>query len=117
VQQQRFDRAAAFNGQETEELLESIRDMNKVSDESFIHGDYHQRNKFGVSQTDFDTKARERQARSIQDFAGASNNEDLSEREDEDIYRHYMEQMRKEKAADKLPSGGNLNERLAQQKL
>jgi hypothetical protein len=79
-----------------------LRDLTKVSDEVYNFGDYHQRNKYGVSQGEFDVKPRERQTRSITDFAGAAN-EDLSEREDEDIYRHYMEQMRREKEQDKKP--------------
>lgn len=118
VQQQRFDRSAALNGEESEDLLERIKSMSKVSDESYKIGDYNDRNRFGVSASEYDVTPRQRQTRSITDFAGASNNEDLSEREDEDIYRHYMDQMRKEKEFDKkTPLGTNLNERLAQQKL
>ena len=98
VQQQRFERAAAFNGEEVEDLLESIKDYTKVTDETHRFGrEFTDRKRFGVSQTEFDSKPREKQVRSITDFAGSASNEDLSEREDEDIYRHYMEQMRREK--------------------
>lgn len=118
MQQQRFDRSAALNGEESEELLERMRNLSKVSDDSYKIGHYNDRNRFGVSASEFDVIPRQRQTRSITDFAGALNNEDLSEREDEDIYRHYMDQMRKEKESDKkAPLGSNLNERLAQQKL
>ena len=95
--------------------MERLKTMSKVSDESYKVGDYNDRSRFGISATEFDVAPRQRQTRSITDFAGASNNEDLSEREDEDIYRHYMEQMRKEKESDKKSTlSGNFNERLAQ---
>jgi hypothetical protein len=50
-----------------------------------------------MNKTDADVRSRERRQRSIEDFIGskskASQNEesDLSEREEEDIYTHYIE--------------------------
>lgn len=59
--------------------------------------------RFGINATEADVHGRkQRRVRSIEDFAGkasssSSADPDLSEREDEDIFQHYMEEMRKAK--------------------
>ena len=57
-----------------------------------------------MNKTDADVRSRERRPKSIEDFAGtkggagtSTDDADLSEREDEDIYTHYIEQMRRAK--------------------
>ena len=50
-----------------------------------------------MNKTENDVQSRERRQRSIEDFAGtkaggaSTEDADLSEREDEDIYSHYIE--------------------------
>lgn len=52
-------------------------------------GNFVKKQTTGSLKSDFDIKSRERQAKSLQNFADDS----LSEREDEDIYQHYMGKM------------------------
>jgi hypothetical protein len=71
-----------------------------------------------VAQGEFDVKTRERALRSLADFAGTPStgeSGELSEREDEDIYQHYMEQMRREN--DKKKSSSSRDQSLAEEKL
>ena len=71
---------------------------------------FTQKERFG--QGEQEVKSRQQKAKSLSNFAGsASASEDLSDREDEDIYAHYMEQMRKaklEEAHEKVASNPNL---------
>lgn len=74
-------------------------------------GVFGDKEKFGINATEADLHGRkQRRVRSIEDFAGKASSKsqddpDLSEREDEDIYQHYLEEMRKaklEKAEEKI---------------
>ena len=63
---------------------------------------------------------REANSRSIHAFAGSNADDDLSEREDDDIYAHYMEQMKKAKQAEaqeKKRGAMSDEERILKQKL
>lgn len=89
---------------------------------SKIGGRYSNKDKLGTGKTESDAgQGRSKKARSIQEFAGATGTDDLSEREDEDIYNHYMNEMRRaklEEAQEKV-SDKNLSEheKLAQEKI
>ena len=107
------------------EFYDSIKDYVHLEDSNIqnnIGGKYSNKNKLGTGKTESDGgQGRSKKARSIQEFAGATGTDDLSEREDEDIYNHYMNEMRRaklEEAQEKI-SDKNLSkhERLAQEKI
>jgi len=102
------------------DLFEKLKDTGKLAGKSLTGGHFTDKEKFGFLKTEYDVKSRERRQISLEDFAGKSTtsysapylDDDLSEREEEDIYTHYIEQMRKAKleAAQEKPSDQDLSE-------
>jgi hypothetical protein len=82
------------------ELFEKLKDTGSLKGKGATNGGFFSdKEKFGLNKTEADVKSRERKSISIEDFVGSKGSEDadLSEREDEDIYTHYIEQMRRAK--------------------
>lgn len=84
------------------ELYEKIKDQVYIKDantQAISGGRYANKEKLGTGKTESDAgQGRSKKARSIHEFAGGSaETDDLSEREEEDIYNHYMNEMRRAK--------------------
>ena len=95
---QRLEKAAQINNLTPEEMFDQLKDTTSLTDVKSVGGQFTNKNKVGAIKNVMDIKGREKQMRSIDAFAGSRQDEgELSEREDEDIYAHYMEQMRKAK--------------------
>lgn len=90
-----------------------------------LDGRYSLKEKLGTGKTEKDVgQGRKKKVSSIQEFAGASvgsKDEDLSEREEEDIYNHYMNEMRRaklEEAHEKISDKNfSKHDALAQEKI
>jgi hypothetical protein len=123
----RLKEFAKANNMSEADLFEKLKNSGSLKAKSSTNGGYfYDKEKFGLNKTEKDVKSRERKQISIEDFAGSkgaagTEDADLSEREDEDIYTHYIEQMRRAKLeeAQEKPSDKELkgHQRLAEQAL
>ncbi len=122
MQTQRIEAFATQNGQKPEDLMNQLKDWSNIADNNKSFADkFTNRDLYGqAAEKERLLKTRPAKAsKNLSEFA-ASNDEDLSEREDEDIYSHYMEQMRRAKqdqAEETLSAKLSANERLAKEKL
>ena len=95
----RLKQFAEANNMDPIELFEKLKNTGKLTDDSAVYGGlFTEKERFGLNKTEADVRSRDRRPRSIEDFAGSkigavgsSEDPDLSEREDEDIYSHYIE--------------------------
>lgn len=116
VEIKRLKQFAEANNMDPNDLFEKLKNTGSLTGKGAVYGGlFTEKEKFGMNKTDADVRSRERRPKSIEDFAGtnkgastSTDDADLSEREDEDIYTHYIEQMRRakleeaqEKPADK----------------
>lgn len=99
IKTQRLEKFAELNNMHTEDLLDKLKDWTNLTEVDQLGGNFTERDRLKALKSEHDVKARKSQTRSLSEFAGSSSKgeEDLSEREDEDIYVHYMEEMRKAK--------------------
>lgn len=80
-------------------MLDSLKDTANISGRNYFSGDYSKQYKGGMLDDEFASRSRERTTKSLSDYARDSE----SEREEEDVYAHYMQQMekaKKERAAE-----------------
>ena len=64
-----------------------MKDWAKLSESRTDGGKFTEKSRLGLLKTDKDVQGRQRRVKNIEEYA----QDDLSEREDEDIYAHYME--------------------------
>lgn len=104
IKTQRIEKTAASSNMKSEDLLEQMKQWANVSENSTLGGKFTDKERFGQLKSEQEIPNRQKRGtRSLNDFAGTAASQedaDLSEREDEDIYAHYMEQMRKAKLED-----------------
>lgn len=128
INMKRLKEFAQANKMDVNDLFEKLKNGGKLTENEAKYGGlFTDKEKFGMNKTDADVRSRERRQRSIEDFAGSkskasqSEESDLSEREEEDIYTHYIEQMRRAKLeeAQEKPSDKDLkgNQKLAHETL
>lgn len=109
----RIEAFAKKHGLTNEEVYDGIKDYARLSKQD-KHGDFTTANTLGMSKSDANIENRQRNIKSIKDWARAGQDEDdLSEREDEDIYAHYMKQMKEHKKSNTQQI---LNEKFAELK-
>lgn len=95
--------------------MEQLKDWANIAENNTYGGKYTEKSRYGTLKNELDVEGRRPQARSLEKFAGDA---DLSEREDEDIYAHYMEQMRKAKTEEAKEYGKlSRDEQLMQDKI
>ena len=100
VKTQRLKKFAENNNISSEELFDQMKDFANISENNLSGGKFTSKDTLGLLKTDKDVEGRQARTRSLNEFASAAE-EDLSEREDEDIYAHYMDQMKKAKLEEK----------------
>jgi hypothetical protein len=93
VKTQRLEKFANINSMQPEELFDQVKDWANISNTNINGGSFTEKEKYGQLKKDSDVKGRQRKSKNLGDFAASLQNteEDLSEREEEDIYAHYME--------------------------
>lgn len=75
-------------------MLDKLKNLGPLYDKVPIDGKFLNKQLAGSLKSDFGIKSRERkQTSTLRDFA----DESMSEREDEDIYQHYMNKMKEGK--------------------
>lgn len=80
-----------------DDLLDQMKDWATLSSKNASRGTVSQKESVGLAKSEPTPSRQTRTVKSIQDFAGSSQDADLSEREDEDIYAHYIRKMKEEK--------------------
>lgn len=98
IKLQRFQQAAEDMEIPTDELYEKISNLGNFSDKTKYGGTFSTKQKLGMLD-EGRVQTREKAIRNLNDYARDSE----SEREDEDIYAHYINQMniaKKEKALE-----------------
>ena len=93
VKTQRLEKFANINSMQPEELFDQVKDWANISNTNINGGSFTEKEKYGQLKKDSDVQGRQRKSKNLSDFAASLQNteEDLSEREEEDIYAHYME--------------------------
>lgn len=94
IKTQRLEKIAEANNMSAEDLLKQIKDWGTIGNSRKYGGEFTDKSKFGMLKEEFDVKGRERKTKNLSEYA---KEEDLSEREDEDIYAHYINEMKKSK--------------------
>jgi len=120
LREKRIKALAEESGVTREQIYEQAKDHIMLHDNiKSIQGRFSNQERFGLGKSEKDVPSREAKARSIHAFAGSKSDDDLSEREDDDIYAHYMEQMKKAKQAEAQEKRGAMSneERLLKHKL
>ena len=91
----RLKEFAKANNMSEADLFEQLKDSGSLKSKGSTNGGFfYDKERFGLNKNEADVKSRERKPVSIEDFAGSSHPQDsgdLSEREEEDIYTHYIE--------------------------
>lgn len=79
-----------------------MKDWANVAEPGSQRGRVSLKERVGLAKGDSIPTRQRRSVKSIQDFAGSASSQaadaDLSEREDEDIYAHYIRQMKQAKS-------------------
>jgi len=95
-------------------LFEQIKDFGNIQEKKNLGGEFTEKQRLGMLHNESTINNREKQAKNLEEYARESE----SEREDEDIYSHYINKMneaKKEKALE--DSTATLSERMASKEL
>lgn len=92
LREKRIKKLAEESGMTREQLYEQVKDnIHLHGNIKSLQDRLSSQERFGIGKSEADVPSREAKARSLHDFAGKqANDDDLSEREDDDIYAHYM---------------------------
>jgi uncharacterized protein (UPF0332 family) len=92
-------------------MLNELKDSVNFNKASSYAGEFYQQQKLGL--LDKEVPVREKQSKDLKNFAKESE----SEREDEDIYAHYMKKMQESKIEQSNTQKLNVQEKLAKKVL
>ncbi|CDW82520.1 UNKNOWN [Stylonychia lemnae] len=111
--QQLIEKAEAY-GMTFSEYLDAIKGGKIISEEMNQYSkDQYEREQLGITRNDYDVASRQRSSKNLSSFARDSE----SEREEEDVYRHYINKMNQEKESrhhqdkDKQRQAENLSQK------
>jgi hypothetical protein len=88
--QQAYERKANEKNMKTEDLLDQLKYWGNITEGDRFMGEFAKKERYGTLKDETEVEGRQKKAgKGLRQFA--NDEEDLSEREDEDIYAHYME--------------------------
>lgn len=74
-------------------MFDSIKNTSQILENYHTGGEYSYKERLGMLKNDFEIENREKRSKNLESFAKGSD----SEREDEDIYNHYINKMNEAK--------------------